>query len=289
MLPEHMNELEIAAKYWLDLGIATLPIGYKSKRPEVNSWAEYTERLPKIEEIERWYITPYHNIAVITGWQNLCILDFDSFQKYGEWCDWAERNSVIACAVLQTSRIVFSARGVHLYVYTREKCQNRKLEGLDVLCDRKYALTAPSIHPSGVSYSVLQDNTPAQVERIEDLLPAEWLAADEEKLMRMAAEQDRTGGPARYEGEDSIIQRIKQHWRIEDFFPQSIPSGKGWYQVKCPLHDDRNPSAGISVDQQIFTCFTHCYGYKPLDVIGLYARIHGISNFDAIREMAKRV
>ena len=283
-----MNELERTAKKWLDMGIATLPIGYKSKRPEVPSWAEYTEHLPKTAEIESWYITPYHNIAVITGWQNLCILDFDSFGKYAEWCDWAEQNSVIACAVLQTSRIVFSSRGVHLYVYTREKGQNRKLDGLDVLCDRKYALMPPSIHPSGTAYTVLQDNTPARIDRIEDLLPAEWLAADEEKLMQQAADQA-SAGIAQYVGESGIVTRIKQVWRIEDFFPQAIPSGKSWYQVRCPLHDDQHPSAGINVDKQIFVCFNHCYGRKPLDVIGLYARIHSISNTDAIKEMAKRI
>ena len=283
-----MNELETTAKYWLDMGVATLPIGYKSKRPEISSWAEYTERLPDPIEIERWYITPYHNIAVITGWQNLCILDFDSFGKYAEWVEWAEQNSVIACAVLQTSRIVFSSRGVHLYCYTREKGQNRKLDGLDVLCDRKYALTAPSIHPSGVAYTVLQDNTPARIDRIEQLLPEAWLAADEEKLMRQAAEQEAGSGSAQYVGE-SVVQKIKAKWRIEDFFPRAIPSGSGWCRVRCPLHDDHDPSAGINVEKQIFVCFNHCYGWKPLDVIGLYARMHGLSNAEAIREMAKKV
>ena len=249
-----MNDLEKTAKTWLDMGVATLPIGYRSKRPEVSSWAEYTERLPDPIEIERWYITPYHNIAVITGWQNLCILDFDSFGKYAEWVEWAEQNSVIACAVLQTSRIVFSSRGVHLYCYTREKGQNRKLDGLDVLCDRKYALTAPSIHPSGVAYTVLQDNTPARIDRIEQLLPEVWLAADEEKLMRQAAEQEAGSESAQYVGE-SVVQKIKARWRIEDFFARAIPSGSGWSRVRCPLHDDHDPSAGINVEKQIFVCF----------------------------------
>ncbi len=282
-----MNELEATAKYWLDKGVATLPIGYKSKRPEVRSWTEYTERLPETTEIERWYITPYHNIAVLTGWENLCILDFDEFARYEEWLDWAWENSALVYAVSQTTRICMSARGVHVYLYTRERAKNYKLEKLDVLCDRKYALTAPSIHPSGAAYTVLQDLTPARIDCVEEMLPREWVETAEEKLMRQAAEQATGDGMyAQYDGE-SVIRKIKAHWRIEDFFPSSIPSGSGWSRVRCPLHDDRNPSAGINVDQQIFTCFTHCYGPKPLDVIGLYARIHGLSNADAIREMAK--
>ena len=280
-----MNELERTAKDFLKLGIATLPIGYKSKRPEVKSWAEYTERLPTIEEIERWYINPYHNIAVLTGWRNLCILDFDNVEKYAEWCDWAEQYSVVASTVLLTSRIVMSSRGVHLYFYTREKGKNYKLDEVDVLCDRKYALTAPSVHPSGVSYAVMQDLPIARINRVEDMLPREWLETAEEKLMRQAAEQA-AGERSVWEGDISTVRRIKQHYRMEDFFPSVIPSGGSWYKVRCPLHDDRNPSAGVNFDQQIFVCFNHCYGSKPLDVIGLYARMHGVSNSEAINMMA---
>lgn len=285
-----MNELERTAKEWLEMGISTIPIRYKDKRPEVKSWAEYTERLPTTEEIERWYITPYHNIGIITGWRNLCILDFDDFDKYGEWIHWAEEKSAIASAVYRTTRIGMSARGVHLYVYTREKCQNRKLNRLDVLCDRKYALLAPSIHPSGIHYSVMQDLPIARIDRIEQLLPPEWLQASEEELMRQAAEQEPRGDRTVWNGiGDSTVRRIKQHYRIEDFFTEVIPSGSGWQKVRCPLHDDRHPSAGINRDQQIFVCFNHCYGSKPLDVIGLYARIHGISDAEAIDEMAARM
>jgi hypothetical protein len=284
-----MNTLEDTARYWLEKGVATLPIRYKSKTPEVRSWAEYTERLPKESEIEGWYATPYHNIAVITGWRNLCILDFDDFARYEEWFDWAYRESIVAYTVSQTSRMIMSSRGVHLYFYTREKGQNMKLDKLDVLCDRKYALTAPSIHPSGVSYTVLQDLTPARIDRVEQLIPPEWLESYEEKLMRQMAEQTAGTSSYRATSEGSLVDAIKARYRIEDFFPDARPSGSGWCKVRCPLHDDRNPSAGINVDQQIFTCFTHCYGPKPLDVIGLYARIHGISNTEAISKMSEEI
>ena len=288
-----MNKLEETAKYWLDKGIATLPIGWKSKRPEVRSWAEYTERLPKVEEIERWYITPYHNIAVITGWRGLCILDFDDFARYYEWLDWAEDHSVKASIVKETTRICMSARGVHVYCYTREPSQNMKLEKLDVLCERKYALTAPSIHPSGVSYAVMMDREPVRIDSVTELIPPAWIeAAEAERRAVMEAEMMRSAESEirnqKSEIDGSVVDRIKAAWRIEDFFPERIPSGRGWYSVRCPLHNDHRPSAGINTEQQIFTCFQHCYGYKPLDVIGLYARMHGIDNASAIREMSVR-
>ena len=289
-----MNALEETANYWLEKGVATLPIRWKAKTPEVGSWAKYTETLPTEQEIERWYINPWHNIAVITGWQGLCILDFDEMDRYEEWIDWAWDNSCLAWAVSQSTRICMSARGVHVYLYTREKCRNMKLQKLDVLCDRKYALTAPSIHPSGKSYSVMFDNPPARIDSVVDVIPPAWIEAAEAK-QREAEEADllreitEVPGSRGQVSEAGLVARIKAAWRIEDFFPERTPSGGGWYSVQCPLHDDCRPSAGVNVDQQIFTCFNHCYGYRPLDVIGLYARMHGISNAAAILEMASRM
>ena len=288
-----MNALEETANYWLEKGVATLPIRWKSKVPEVKSWAEYTERLPTSTELEQWYINPWHNIAVITGWRNLCILDFDEMDRYNEWIDWAWNNSCLAWAVSQSTRICMSARGVHVYLYTREKGRNMKLNKLDVLCDRKYALTAPSIHPSGKSYSVMFDNTPCLIDSVVDVIPPAWIREAEEEhralmeddLLREIAE----GQGARGQGEMGLVAKIKSAWRIEDFFPERNPSGGGWYSVRCPLHDDRRPSAGVNVDQQIFTCFQHCYGSRPLDVIGLYAKMHGISNSEAIRKMSEEL
>ena len=285
-----MNELEKTARYWLKKGVATLPIRWKSKTPEVRSWSEYTDCLPTESEIQRWYITPWHNIAVITGWRNLCILDFDDFGRWEEWQRWAYDHP-LAHSVMLTTRICMSARGVHLYCYTGQKGRNWKLRKLDVLCDRKYALTAPSIHPSGAAYTVLQDLTPARIPSIEMLIPEEWMAeAEAERKAMLEDELMREAGESRirkseFENEDDLIGKIKSAWRIEDFFPERIPSGGGWFSVRCPLHNDHRPSAGINVDQQIFVCFQHCYGPKPLDVIGLYAKLHGLSNREAILEM----
>ena len=288
-----MNDLEREARRWKDLGIATIPIHYKSKTPNVRSWQEYTERLPEDREIERWYTNPYQNIGIITGWRSLCILDFDEADVYMSWLNWARGNSSIAQVIAGTTKINMSARGVHVYLYTRQPATNMKLEKLDVLCQRKYALIPPSIHPSGQQYRVLQDLTPARVERIEDVIPPAWIEKAREIEMRQAAEQAavRAANDTIYtecwDMQPDTVRKIKNHYRIENFFPDAQPSGNGWCKVKCPLHDDRHPSAGINIDQQIFVCFNHCYGSKPLDVIGLYARLHGLSNSEAISELAK--
>jgi len=44
-------------------------------------------------------------------------------------------------------------------------------------------------------------------------------------------------------------------------------------QLLCPFHDDTNPSAGFYLDTERFYCFT-CD--LSLDVIGFYAKFHGI-------------
>lgn len=51
----------------------------------------------------------------------------------------------------------------------------------------------------------------------------------------------------------------------------------------CPLHDDRNPSFGFSLSENLWYCFG-CVGGG--DVIRLYSRYHGISDKEAIQRLA---
>ena len=85
-------------------------------------------------------------------------------------------------------------------------------------------------------------------------------------------------------------ERIKQQLRVEDFFPSAIESGGNgrWKLARCPFHDDHNPSFWIDTKQQLCGCHSGCTPL-PLDVIGLYARLHGIDNTAAIKEMARHL
>ncbi len=75
------------AQKWNDAGIATIPIGYRAKRPDFTAlkrvgsidhngraiWETYQKQLPTKAELKEWFNTRLRNIAIVTGWQNLVI------------------------------------------------------------------------------------------------------------------------------------------------------------------------------------------------------------------------
>ena len=297
-----MNELYKSAKFWASLGVAVIPVYYKSKQPKVR-WINYATALPDSDDLARWFCTRYVNGAVITGWQDLCIIDFDDMKAFICWREWAEsrHGSVVAYRVLQTARMSFSARGVHIYTFCPDAI-NLKLPGIDILADRKYALIPPSTHPSGKQYELARDAMPAFVPTIYDLFPEDVIGPVMEKALAPVPSipterQPISSGP--YDPWESagvdycsvvgqgVIDQIKARFRIESFFPDATPSGNGYMLARCPFHNDRFPSLSINIEQQTCKCLaSHGCTPKSLDVIGVYAKLHHLTNEQAIREMS---
>lgn len=288
------------AGFWLSQGIAVIPIMFLGKKPEVE-WLKYTEQLPNGAEINEWFYGNLHNIGVITGWKNLVVIDFDVFAQYLNWKNWCEANGGDALRVMKSTRIVHSARGAHVYLYTEQKAENMKLPGVDILADRKYVLAPPSIHPSGVLYEIEHDALPVHAESLECVLPEEWLIDRIDVKSSESSSACVSGGfgsvdlPDPFDAienfdfskrkSDSLISDIRMRFRIEDFFPdrKSTDHGAGrWFIARCPLHNDQNPSMSIDVFNQVCSCRAGCYGSKPLDVINLFAKMNAISNAEAL-------
>lgn len=290
-----MNSLCYEALYWRGLGISTIPVYWKSKRPAIH-WLEYADTLPTREQIARWFPTPLHNLAVLAGQENLVILDFDDTAVFSVFRDWAYKSSNAAQKLLKTSRIVQSARGCHIYIRSREKAVNMRLPGIDILAHHKYVIAPPSIHPSGAQYEFVQRADPYEIERIEDVLPGAWLESavresehpttppSTERVDYLAMAGQERGKNA----SQTLIAEIKSRYRIEDFFPDREASSNDgrWMIARCPFHDDRSPSMSIDVQNQVCSCLAGCTP-KPLDVIGFYARMHDLSNWEAIEALRR--
>jgi len=60
-----------------------------------------------------------------------------------------------------------------------------------------------------------------------------------------------------------------------------------WLATLCPFHDDKSPSAWIDTRRQLFGC--NACNFKPMDAINLYARLHGMSDSNAVVAMAKEL
>jgi len=293
------NEITKTANTWILSGQSVIPIRYRDKRPEISTWEPYKSQLPNEKEIISWFPDRRHNLAIITGVRGLAVIDFDSMDRYVYWKLWAVRKGHPASYVAQVTYKVQTARGMHVYIRLPHDERNRALEGIDVKAKGGYVLVPPSIHPSGVPYKAMNPGAPIiQVEALSDVLPSVLLTRNTELPDDVVipgsfrnpvhfsddpwaiAESQEPGG--------DLVGRLRDAFRIEDFFPSAIASSmdRRWLLTKCPFHDDHDPSLWIDTQRQICGCYAGCTT-KPLDSINLFGRLHGLSNRDAILMMAK--
>lgn len=287
-----MNALE-TARFWNALGVATIPIRYRDKRPALASWEEYQHRLPSDTELVKWFSRPFTNIAVVVGWRNLVVIDFDADTEYERWQLWLSRKPVYRW--IRNTYQVKTARGMHVYVITAQPASNAKLPGIDVKAQSGYVLAPPSVHPSGHVYTQFSGDLPVRIEALSDILPAELLAVHTQQPKTVTSApvppvviSDDPWSHAEYplDPDRDLIEQIKERYRIEQFFPRLRSRHGRWHMTNCPFHDDRNPSFWIDIERQLCGCFAGCTS-QPYDVIDLYARMHNLSIPDAIRIMAR--
>lgn len=281
------------ASQFVNSGIAVIPIRYKDKRPEFSllpktldgkaSWEPFKTTLPDTEQIRQWFVVP-RNYGVVCGWNNLVVLDFDQIQEYNKWLLWTAKSGGLTCYVGEYAFRVATARGVHVYIRLPHKEKNRKLPGIDIKGDG-YVLGPGSVHPSGAVYTPMRDvlNIPL-VSALSDVLPVDLLIHTEQSAPA-AAWTPRAAPPA---PGVTLIEKIRKSFQIEDFFPGLKGTGKDWFITLCPLHDDHNPSFWVNAQKQVCGCFAGCND-KPMDVVNLYARLHGLSNREAIFALAGKM
>lgn len=278
-----MNTLTATADQWTSNGIAVIPIAYRDKRPSIPSWREFQSRLPTADEIRRWFQSRLNNIAIITGWRGLVVLDFDQRAAYELWRDWSRD----AAPAARFSYTVETSRGVHVYLFVDEPVQTMKVGIIDIKAAGGYVLAPPSIHPTGRPYRLLSDAPILRVDRLSAVMPAQLLAiaqpVNPPRPPRPVPQDDpwlAAMTPA-LPPTDEIAERLARR-NILDLFPGAVNRNGRWWAI-CPLHDDRNPSVSIDTDGRRARCWAGClWG----DYADWHAAIHHISLREALQELA---
>lgn len=273
-----INTLE-AAKFWLDQGVAPIPLVFQSKKPVVE-WTKFKSVLPSERLVEEWFSWRW-NIALVTGWQNLCILDFDNPESYAIFFVWSFEHRP---GILNTYREQ-SSRGIHLFYYLREpvKLVSFKNALFEVKTAGKLVTTAPSVHESGRVYTALDDPTNIRVVRPEEILNYSPVVFHHpQKPKEIYASQF---APAAHTGQVSCIGEIKARIKILSFFPhakQVDHEGRYW-RTNCPFHG-RKDNFWIDNVMGVCGCFAGCGHF---DVIDLWAKLNNLSNGEAIQDLEK--
>lgn len=291
-----MNALE-TAQYWASWGAAPIPVPAREKAAQIR-WKPYQSSIPSDDLLQTWFVNGC-NIALVTGHYGLTVIDFDSMDAYNDWLRYGDRNAWVARVRRLTYQVETSA-GRHIYVRLPEATRSRPLLkqdgsrwGIDIKSRGGYVMIPPSIHPGGQPYREINPGAPIMfVQVLSDILPPEMLMQVEFQPPSRPARAAPTGDiwdramSATVAG-PGTVDKIKAALKIEDLFSSPLTqTGGRHYVTLCPLHDDHNPSMWVDTDQQICGCYAGCTT-KPLDIINLYARIHDLSNSEAIRELAR--
>lgn len=284
----------------MSLKIAVIPVMYREKNPSIK-WGCFRggipgSRLPTDQEVRSWF-SSFSNIGICCGWDQLHVIDFDNPNEYGRWMRWCERRGGLARFILRTAYKVDTRRGVHIYIRVRNAVKHIAVKDrFDIQGNGRFVVGAGSLHPSGSEYRVLHDGLFPLVEDISDIMP---VAA----LVQVQSDQSFVKVPvappyysadlweeAMHAGEPStgMVERIKRAWTIESFFTDTVQTGDNYLMSWCPFHDDDGTrSMWLDTRRQICGCFAGCTA-KPLDVIRLFGRLHGLDNRSEIFEMGRR-
>ena len=286
------------AQEFTALGYAVIPIHYRTKEAKVK-WAPYQEYLPSQNNIFKWFAHSITNGAVLTGshghGRGLVVIDFDNMPDFLTWYKWAGEANEISRSALD-AYMVKTSRGVHVYLTSEQAHTFRNLHygGVDIKGESGYIMLPGSVHPSGFVYQAVDENNwqfPV-FESLDQVLPPEILERRESAVF-FAQEPPTYTEPNplqildRPAGKKMTIAQIKNRHKIEDFIPLSMRSGGKYYVAKCPFHEDRHDSMWVDTAKQICGCYAGCSGQTPWDIINLVARLHNVSNNEAIEILSK--
>lgn len=274
-----MNNLDIALK-WLDMGVGTIPCKYRSKRP-LFAWDEFKTRLPTKEEIKKWYKIPLRNLAVIMGFNNLAVIDFDNLAAYDLWMQIYGQNGYADTYTVATGR------GFHLYFYVEDYAAHTMKWAGGECKFSGYVLAPPSIHPSGTPYKAICPDMPIMtIGSIYDILPESVFNYQVSGGDRPCIVADFDPFNPAMPHENGSYSEINECVRVLSFFPDARRTGDGWYTVFCPIHDDQNTrhkSGWIDDNRNRFGCHACING--SLSVIDFYMRLHSCDAKTAVSDL----
>lgn len=272
-----------------ELGYSVIPLRWRDKRPDGQAllwagavdddgyptWNPYKTRQATDAELRMWFAAGgRRNLGIVTGFNGLTVIDFDSFDAWDAW-QLVDRNSPLRSA---TTYRVWTARGVHVYMQTQEPVTSYSVGQIDVKARWGYVLGEGSIHPSGHEYHGNGGLIPT-VDALADVFcldqPARPVARDCDMRPVYADpwdSADNATGPA----SGTSIAAIKERIGPADVLGVAQPRSR--IMLRCPLHQDTSPSFVIYPDGH-----WHCFGCgRGGDVIDLYTQLHTVSVRDAI-------
>ena len=274
------------ARWWLDQGVEVVPIRPRSKKL-YKGYGPHKARITSINVARIWFLSTDANLGVVLGGgTGLIVADWDTVRDYRVW-----RDGVGSRVATLTER---TGRGFHLF-FVGVDLPSAAGNG----CEFKtcgICAVSPSVHPSGAFYRIVND---APILRIDERTASQFfpfLSKVRRKQERRAVLAGCAGGAYRdQKTEESmsggVVARIKVARSVVDEMRATgvelRPCGSNTLVGLCPFHDDHSPSLWVYPGSGLWGCNKpSCSAAGIHDVINFRARAQGISNREAIKQLA---
>jgi hypothetical protein len=285
------------ACWWLERGVDIVPLKPRSKSIQPG-YGSRQAHITAADFAHKWFLKTDANLGVVLGGAvSLAVADWDDAQDYDAWC--CGSGATIETLIEQTARGYHAFFiGVDLPSATSDQCEF-KTSGV--------CMVAPSVHPSGVIYRIVRNLPIASLTEEKARLLFPFLSEKEVKprcyeldgtLGRLALEKEGSHSA----GDDGVVARIKAVRSVEDEISASgvqlRSAGSGELVGLCPFdhggHKDSQPSLWVNTLRQRWGCYapgceSNMGGEKAHDVVNYRALSRGISNREAIKQLANEL
>lgn len=261
---------EFAWKF-LERDISVVPIAPGSKKPGqysqeqgwrgMGDWTRFAQRLPTDIEIEHWATWPDAGIGVVLGkLSGIIAIDVDY--------DFAGTDALRAIIPYSPVAKKGEKGWTRFYRWNGEKSCSFDVGGmrvLDVLSDGRQTVVPPTIHPTGLHYTWITEDTLDSILSVSELpiLPGDFLQQVEKVLAPYQSDNDKKHqkkhvAPREDDSHINTDLSIQAEYfrdlnaaalsRLDDWVPKIIPTAKAdhdGYRCIATWRNCQNPNVGI--------------------------------------------
>src|SRR3990172_3316798 len=194
----------LRALWWLAQGVGLVPLQHQTKKL-IAGFGPYRKKITEEESARYWFGVRACNLGVVCG-SGLGCLDFDDSAMFDSWIGAPGRAWVRDTLIEQTTR------GYHVWFFTDGSITSGQDEFCEIKARGSVVMSAPSVAPSGLVYSVVNDAIPLRVsaEQILSLLSNrhQFESQPNNQVRPLTVSQITSGG--------ALVRRVKREFAIYD-------------------------------------------------------------------------
>jgi hypothetical protein len=268
-MAEHLSawnpsvSLRAIAEDYHDHGLSVVPAFPRSKVPCV-WWKAYQYERPSVVEREAMFSFESNlNIGVVCGAasNNLAIIDAETEAAF------QDQLRRVTLAGFGNTNVIRTRRGGHIQLQlpVPVKPKSFKHQGFEIRAQGQFVVLPPSIHPSGTTYTFI--NQPSTIIRVPSLDALDWLnleAAPEKEIPRRARYLLQGEMRGRYDSRSEVEQAIISSLCVVGFSFEEVLAIFRSYPAAGKFREQEAKNPALAA-QYLRTCFNNAREFCATD------------------------